>query len=121
MCNSSLVRRNGVSQGSPARARRIRLLNRSFVDKHGWLDEYDAVDTKVIGVSGVAVGTRQFTLPALTIGPYTLKNVPVTVMPDNRSTLELGLLGYEVLKHFQITMDLPKKRLHIQAVEQVEP
>ncbi len=97
------------------------LLTESFVDEHGWLEKYETTDGRVIGVNAVAVKTRQFNLPLLTIGPYTLENVPVTVIPDSQTTLDLGLLGYDVLKHFQLTMDLKKKHLHIEAVERIEP
>lgn len=101
-------------------------LPRWMAEKNGWLEKFPVEPGRSRGVHGRAVKTERFTMPKLTLGPYTLKDVPVTVPaagePDvfggSRAgepafQMAKGLIGYDVLKHFVFTMDLRKKLLHL--------
>ena len=108
------------------------LLPRSVAVDKGWLERLGSVRQDWEG----ATTTAQFEtliLPEFTIGPYTLENVRVSVPvagqdtniaePTNRdrntgtridrSEQSDGILGYDVLKHFVLTIDYKRKLLHI--------
>ena len=70
-------------------------------------------------------------MPTVTIGPFTLENVISTVpaagekttvgqatSADLRTRMQNasadGLLGYEVLKHFVVTIDFKRSLLHLE-------
>lgn len=81
----------------------------------------------------MSAGTDVFYLPTMTIGPYTLENVRVSVpaeggkvnlqqyRPDDwstgtkikRSKAADGILGYEILKHFVVTIDYKRSLLNL--------
>ena len=45
----------------------------------------------------------------------------VTVPAEGeRLAVDNGLLGYDVLRHFQLTMDIRKRRLHVEAVDVID-
>ena len=52
----------------------------------------------------------------LRVGPYTLENVIVTVpgAGEKTSVRKEGILGYDVLRHFLITMDWDRQQMHIE-------
>lgn len=101
-------------------------LPRWMAEKNGWLDKYSTEPGRSRGVHGRTVKTERFTMPRLTLGPYTLEDVPVTVPAEGEPDvfggsragepsfqMAKGLIGYDVLKHFVFTMDLKKKLLHL--------
>lgn len=90
--------------------------------RFGWLDDYGTEEARGIAVHGVVVGTQRFNLPMLEIGPYTLENVIITVPAEGQKSFgdqgashgsirdinkkdSRGILGYDVLKHFEVTID----------------
>ncbi|MDJ0652494.1 MAG: hypothetical protein QNJ27_05775, partial [Simkaniaceae bacterium] len=91
-------------------------------------------DTLGKGVTGKVNEMDTFNLPTLELGPFELENVVVTV-PDEgvetnigrdrsnvwrrelNNTKSSGLLGYDVLRHFVVTMDFKRKLLHFEAAE----
>lgn len=112
-------------------------VERKTAERRGWLDKYDV---ELLATDEGAV--EQFVLPELTIGPYTLENIVVAVeaspqadnigaSEDGRNTyarwtppgsLRLptasrGMIGRDVLKHFLVTADYDKGRLHLQVPE----
>lgn len=105
------------------------LLARSLAKSVGWLDKHQSIETSVEGVNAQA-DTETFQLPALKLGPYTLKDVIVTVPGEEeeaniksqfeppvgshmRGKRVEGILGYDVLKHFILTIDYRKGYAHI--------
>ena len=53
-------------------------------------------------------------LPRVKIGPYVLEDVPVAVPISGKHNLrEGGILGYDVLRHFVLTADFLKGRIHL--------
>lgn len=98
--------------------------------RFGWTEEYRSADVKVAGVTKVAT-IESFNIPKMMIGPFTLENVIVmvpaagektTVGQEARATLGSrlkkansdGILGYDVLKHFIVTIDYKQSLLHLE-------
>lgn len=111
------------------------LVKRSFAVENDWLRENtDSTQDQLQGLVNSG-NTESFTLNALKVGPYTLDNVLVHVPGDDQNTHlkfdELnerqtgsrikkgvdskGLLGYEVLKHFVVTIDYESFRVNFYA------
>lgn len=104
-------------------------LPRSVAERRGWL-RLDSEAGLGFGATGMAEIER-FTVPYLKIGPYELENVAVTVPAAGESTSvgqrssgsmaariesgrhAQGLLGYDVLKHFVVTLDNKNLKLHL--------
>ena len=107
-------------------------LQRSKARKLGWLDRYPLVESASRGVNTEAT-TERFNVPLMTFGPYELENVIVAVPAEGAATnldsigddwtygsrrrgnKSDGILGYDVLKHFVVTLDLKHKLMHIEA------
>jgi len=107
-------------------------LQRSKVDALGWLEKYSLVESKARGVNKTA-RVERFNVPLMSFGPYELENVIVTVPAAGEATninrigedwvygsrrrgnSSDGILGYDVLKHFVVTLDLKHKLMHIEA------
>ncbi|MDN7123868.1 aspartyl protease family protein [Pseudidiomarina terrestris] len=105
-------------------------LQREIAEKHGWLENYPTTKHLSKGVNQIAE-VESFPLPLLGFGPFDLADVRVTVPKEgvradfgkNRSELNSrvrgvkidGLLGYDVLKHFVLTIDYKNGRGHIHA------
>ncbi len=103
-----------------------------FVEHHiakqaGWLDRYPV---KQHGPEILGHSSTEFRLPSVTIGPHELGNVQVLVYADGkRSRLAKrynytgshlpdrsyakGIVGYEVLKHFVVTVDYKSGHTHL--------
>ncbi len=107
------------------------LMPRSDVERRGWLERYGTQESRSVGVNAVVRKTERLNLPQMTIGPYTLENVIVTVPeagintniaegPSHGSRRDLhkksskGILGYDVLKHFIVTIDFRNKKLFVE-------
>lgn len=108
-------------------------IQRLRAEKYGWLETFEVESSSSTGISGEASSTEAFRLPSFTIGPFTLENVRVVVpaeggdinmqkfRPDDWSTGSKikkgkpadGILGYDVLKHFIVTIDLKGKFLNL--------
>lgn len=109
------------------------LLRRSKAERLGWLDEYRVAGSTVTGVNADPTGIEAFSLPSMTIGPYELENVTISVPAQgaqtnltrietvsyvNGSHLKTGkkteeILGYDVLRHFIVTIDLRRSLLNL--------
>jgi len=106
-------------------------IKRSYAIENHWLDENtDVIETQVAGVNG-ASNTETFGLQSLSLGPYELENILVTIPAEGetsaigrrskesgivkRSKQTMGLLGYDVLKHFVVTIDYSNYKVHLVA------
>ncbi len=108
-------------------------IKRSYAEDHGWLKKADDVsETASIGVNSM-INTESFSVDSLGFGPYTLDNIDVQIPADGevsnvgkRSSdggmtrissgkQSKGLLGYDILKHFVVTIDYYGYNLHIYA------
>lgn len=107
------------------------LIKRFDAERFDWLEKYGTEQARGIGVNGIVAETERFNLPRLDIGPFTLENVPVTVpaegqemnfasggqhgrQRDLNNFNSDGLLGYEILKHFVVTIDFKRSLLHLE-------
>lgn len=105
-------------------------LERRFALKHNWLDRFGASDAVSKGANASA-RTERFNLPEMTIGPFELGSPIVTVpaegedmamfqrrsrtgthMRKRRGSAQ-GLLGYDILKHFVVTVDYKRGHVHL--------
>lgn len=108
------------------------LVKRKFATESGWLTD-ETVVTKQTG-SGVfeSETTLNFYMDSLKIGPYGLENVAVHVPEEDHvndfgryvagskagtriksGAQAKGLIGYDVLKHFVVTIDYSSNRAHL--------
>jgi len=111
-------------------------LKRSLAIDEGWLtDKTKVKQTMTQGISRIAK-VDQFTIESLKIGPYELDNVPIQVPAEGENTnvgesdretatgnnsrisrgiKPKGIIGFDVFKHFIVTVDLDDYQLHIVA------
>jgi predicted aspartyl protease len=105
------------------------ILTPGFVRDRGW--EGDA-GTLSIDALGAVKAMDRFRVPLLQLGPYDLRGVVAAVPSEGRLPPLLtaseagrvrisGILGAEVLRHFVVTLDLKRMRLHLAASQRVEP
>lgn len=107
------------------------VLDRKIATKLNWLERYTTDESMSAGV--IEVGRMEsFTLPSMTFGDYVVAN-PIVSVPGAGEDTELfkkeshtysriergrqqaeGLLGYDVLKNFTVTIDYKKGYVHIE-------
>ncbi len=104
------------------------LLERRIAKQNNWLDMYPVIESWSSGAISSGY-TETFSLPIFTIGPYELENVTISVASEGskmnissqserafsriKGTRVQGLLGYDVLKHFILTLDYKKGQAHL--------
>ena len=101
------------------------VVKRQKAEEFGWLQRFSVKEGQLMGTSGEAAKTESFALPAMTIGPFEMENVTVTVPAEGehlylttRASIERqtgtrikrgkqsdGLLGFDVLQHFIVSID----------------
>ena len=108
-------------------------LKRSFALDRGLIGEDTNSDQIIVkGINNIG-SYEKFKLDSVKIGPYELENVSTSVPSEGqasnlgsgfntrsgtrlqRGVKTSGLLGYDVLKHFLITVDYEKYQMHIYA------
>lgn len=107
------------------------IVSRQLAEEYHWLKQQASFKHGASGVTGSGE-VETFQIPYLKIGPYELSDVFVTVPAEgqkmnisdktSRTTAGVqkgihakGLLGYDVLKHFILTLDTKNWRAHIAA------
>lgn len=105
------------------------LLDRAIAKKEDWLERYPSIDGAASGVNTQA-RTQRFNLPEMTFGVFEIENPIITVAEEGVDLAFLegktslgsripkghqakGLLGYDVLKHFVVTIDYKAGHVHI--------
>jgi len=109
------------------------LIDRDLARRLDWLDDSDRIQGRMSGVHSSG-DMEYFTVPSIMFGPVELADVLVTI-PAPGQTVTLfekyaplgtriarggkakGLLGYDVLKHFVVTVDYKTGYVHIHAGE----
>ncbi len=106
------------------------LMRRTDAERYDWLERFGTEQILGAGINAVAVNER-FNLPTMTIGPYMLENVIITVPAEGQWTNvgqgsshgsirdrtkkdSKGILGYDVLRHFVVTIDFKNTLLHLE-------
>lgn len=111
------------------------LISRNLASQLDWLDTYPRAAGEAAGA--ISSGAMEyFRVPLVTVGPFELENVLVSVPapgenPElfeapaetgtriaSRST-SAGLLGYDILKHFIVTIDYDRGHVHFYPGEKV--
>jgi hypothetical protein len=105
------------------------LLERSVAVKKKWLERYPSEESRSAGVNSDAV-LEIFNLPVLNFGGFEIEN-PIILVPQRGDELPMfeeevslgsrvpkprtakGLLGYDILKHFIVTVDYKSGYVHI--------
>ncbi len=105
------------------------LLPRKSAMRFDWLQKYGSKEAQISGVNTTA-DVDVFNLPEFTIGPIVLENVKVIVPSEGermnvgeevraktgtriKKTASDGILGFDVLKHFVVTIDYKHSFLHL--------
>ena len=105
------------------------LLNKAMADSMGWHDTLATEQTASVGVTSHVAVMNNYRIPEVQFGPYLLEHVLVSVpaddsrimLPDQHKELGTnirgkkiqGILGYDVLQHFLITIDYKNGYAHI--------
>lgn len=103
-------------------------LKRLMATENDWLDKFGKESGVGVGVNSMAT-IENFRIPEVEFGPFTLENVLVSVPGEgeveNISGQERtsfsrikgknikGLVGYDVLKHFVLTIDYKSGHMHV--------
>ena len=106
---------------------------RNHAEDLGWLERYPSVGGTIVGISGEEARTDSFKVPALTLGPFEMENVTVTVPAEGehlylstsrsvedstRSRIKKGRksegqLGYDLLRHFIVSIDYKRELVNL--------
>lgn len=103
-------------------------------DRRGWLEKYAVTRGLATGANNVSAQVDLFRLPTFTIGPFEMEDVLVGVSAGGDFSIERtrrdsrttgfrlkkggnkktdGILGFDVLQHYVVTMDLKRNRLNL--------
>lgn len=108
------------------------MIKRNRAEELGWLERFSSTEGHVVDVSGEAARIESFALPSMTIGPFEMENVTVSVPAEGehlylttRRSVERqtgtrimrgkqsdGLLGYDVLQHFIVSIDYKRELIN---------
>jgi len=113
------------------------LVDRSLAEKQKWLDRYSTIEGFSVGVNSSG-RMQRFNLPSMTFGGFEIEN-PIVSVPVEGETIALfeketfagsrlqrprkaqGLLGYDVLKHFVVTVDYRGGHVHLEPGSSSQP
>lgn len=120
------------------------LITNDIAGKYDWVQKYGTGVNQARGTHGVAATFDSLLLPRLEFGPFELPNVPTATPAPGQSlelsrtfdqlmelsghvksrirrkgTVPVGLLGYEVLRHFVVTIDYAHNKLRLDMPELV--
>lgn len=111
-------------------------LKRSLAIDEGWLTDETKVKQSVVQGLSKTANVDKFEVASLKIGPYELEGVPIQVPAEGENTnvgesrretsagnnsriskgiKAKGIMGFDVLKHFIVTVDFDDYQLHILA------
>lgn len=114
------------------------VMRRLVAREADWLARFKRAEGSMIDVNANVTGTDILVLPSFAIGPYELEDVPVAI-PAEGESLNLaggrasggvgdsriqsgvrvsGIVGYEVLRHFVVTIDYDRQKMHVAAPQQ---
>ena len=111
------------------------LIDRRLASRLDWIDAYPKVDGVSVGV--VSSGDMEFfRVPSIQVGPFELENVLVSIPAPGESpelfenststgsrivsrNTSAGLLGYDILKHFIVTIDYDRGYVHFYPGEKI--
>ncbi|MFK7886416.1 MAG: hypothetical protein AB8G16_06065 [Gammaproteobacteria bacterium] len=99
------------------------LLPRSLAERHGWLDGANSSAADVTDDLGDEFRTDAITLKTVHVGPYGINDVSTVLMAPGESPLagsyeqETAIVGNDILRFFQVSVDLDRAYVHVQRPE----
>jgi predicted aspartyl protease len=114
------------------------VVRRMLAAEGNWIERFKRAESAMTDVNANVSSTEILVLPSVVIGPFELTDVPVAIpaagesinISGARSTGPLadsrvrkgvrisGVVGYEILRHFIVTLDYDREKLHIAAPAQ---
>lgn len=112
------------------------VVSRTTAERMDWMDAFETTTTRIGGAISTTT-MENFRIPSVQFGPFNIENVLVS-MPTEGSKLAMferermrgsrlmrknasdGILGYDVLKHFIVTVDYGKGYVHLSPGEKIE-
>jgi Aspartyl protease len=111
------------------------VVRRMLATEGNWIERFKHGDGAMTDINANVSSTEILVLPSVVIGPFELTDVPVAIpaagessnIAGARSTGPLadsrvrkgvrisGVVGYEILRHFVVTLDYDREKLHIAA------
>lgn len=108
------------------------LIMRAAAERLGLLDRLSASEGEAIDVNGTSARLQLVNVPSVRIGPFELANVPIGIPDDGfdlqvregrvapttgthimRGARVIGIVGYDVLRHFVLTIDHAAMKAHV--------
>jgi predicted aspartyl protease len=109
------------------------LMRRMVAEQSNWIGRFPRASGALVDVNADVAMTDVLVLPSIVIGPFELTDVPVQVpaaneeiriagtrrnVPVDDSRIRTGVrisgvVGYEVLRHFVVTLDYEREKLHL--------
>ena len=109
-------------------------LKRTMATDSKWLESYGSQSSLIAGANHIGT-VDNFRLPEVKFGPFTIENVQVSVPAEGQTESVSGqdqvsfsrikgknikgLVGYDVLKHFVLTIDYKSGHLHVGLPEDI--
>ena len=112
------------------------VMKRFDATKHDWLERFGTTEILAKGATGQRRSMDEFRLPSIEVGPFTVENVRVMVPAEGVKTniakddasnwrrtvgnrQSSGLLGYDLLRHFVVTIDFKRNLLHLEPAPEI--
>jgi hypothetical protein len=109
------------------------IVQRRVAERGRWSERFPRAELRMTDITERTRSLEFVTLPSVSLGPFELAGVPVAFPRDAgnrlaghvgpiapptgshipRGTASRGILGYEVLRHFVVTIDYELNRLHL--------
>ena len=108
------------------------LMRRMVASQAGWIERFKRAESAIVDVNAAVSAMDMLVLPSVRIGPFELEDVPVQIPAPGeeiritgasnsqgretrvRQGVRIsGIVGYEVLRHFVVTLDYDRQLLHI--------
>jgi len=111
------------------------MIRRLIARDERWIERFQRASGEVSDINADTLGVDLLVLPSVEIGPYELTDVPVAVPAEGESAYlssarargpldgsrirrgvkTSGIVGYELLRHFVVTVDYEREKMHLQA------
>jgi hypothetical protein len=115
------------------------LMRRLVAEEGDWIARFKRVESAFQDANADVTGVDLLVLPSVKIGPFELEDVPVAVPAPGeeinisgerhagpaygsriRSGVRVtGIVGYDVLRHFVVTIDYERQKMHVALPEEV--
>ena len=111
------------------------MVRRLIAEDADWIERFQRADASIVDINASVTNMDLLVLPSVVIGPFELADVPVMIPaegeginisgvresgPRNDSNIRKGvrvsgIVGYEILRHFVVTIDYEREKMHLAA------